>query len=161
MPAGASPATATIPAAQAPAAVAPINDLARTPYQGWNTYYGLGSTFTEQTIKDEADALVSRGLKAAGYNYVWIDGGWWSGTRDSGGNITVAAAQWPDGMKAVVGYVHAKGLKVGIYTDAGTDGCGGTSQGSYGRYRQDVDQFAACGVTTRSRSTSAAARSWG
>jgi alpha-galactosidase len=48
--------------------VPPINDLARTPYQGWNTYYGLGSDFNEQTIKNEADALVSRGLKAAGYN---------------------------------------------------------------------------------------------
>lgn len=48
----------------------PINDLARTPYQGWNTYYGLGSKFSEQTIKNEADALVKRGLKAAGYNYV-------------------------------------------------------------------------------------------
>jgi len=53
----------------------PINNLARTPYQGWNTYYGLGSTFTEQSIKDEADALVNKGLAAAGYNYVWIDGG--------------------------------------------------------------------------------------
>src|SRR5690348_15455228 len=81
-----------------PTAVAPINDLARTPYQGWNTYYGLGSDFDEQSVKDEAKALVDRGLKAAGYNYVWIDGGWWSGTRDASGNITASSSQWPDGM---------------------------------------------------------------
>src|SRR4029077_12044076 len=71
------PETAAATAVVTPAAVTPINNLARTPYQGWNTYYGLGSTFNEQTIKDEADAIVNRGLKAAGYNYVWIDGGWW------------------------------------------------------------------------------------
>jgi len=123
----------------------PINNLARTPYQGWNTYYGLGSTFDEQTIKDEADAIVSRGLKAAGYTYVWIDGGWWSGTRDAAGNITVSSTQWPDGMKAVADYIHSLGLEAGIYTDSGANGCGGANQGSYGRYQQDVNQFAAWG----------------
>lgn len=127
-----------------PAAI-PINNLARTPYMGWNTYYGLGSTFTEQTIKDEADALVNRGLAAAGYNYVWIDGGWWNGTRDAAGNITVDTSQWPDGMKAVADYIHSRGLKAGIYTDSGLNGCGGANQGSYGRYQQDVNQFAGWG----------------
>ncbi|MFC1414751.1 NPCBM/NEW2 domain-containing protein [Streptacidiphilus sp. N1-12] len=123
----------------------PINDLARTPYQGWNTYYGLGSDFNEQSIKDEAKALVDRGLKAAGYNYVWIDGGWWSGTRDAAGDITVSSTQWPDGMKAVADYIHSLGLKAGIYTDSGTNGCGGTAQGSFGHYQQDVNQFAGWG----------------
>ena len=127
-----------------PAAI-PINNLARTPYMGWNTYYGLGSTFTEQTIKDEADALVNRGLAAAGYNYVWIDGGWWDGTRDAAGNIVANASQWPDGMKAVADYIHSRGLKAGIYTDSGLNGCGGANQGSYGRYQQDVNQFAGWG----------------
>ncbi|MEY9863369.1 alpha-galactosidase [Catenulispora sp. GAS73] len=126
-------------------AVVPINNLARTPYQGWNTYYGLGSTFTEQNIKDEADALVNKGLAAAGYDYVWIDGGWWNGTRDVSGTITVSASQWPDGMQAVADYIHARGLKAGIYTDSGLNGCGGANQGSYGRYQQDVNQFAAWG----------------
>lgn len=131
--------------AQLPETVPPINDLARTPYQGWNTYYGLGSDFNEQTIKDEAGALVNRGLKAAGYNYVWLDGGWWSGTRDAAGNITVSPKQWPHGMKAVADYIHSLGLKAGIYTDSGINGCGGANQGSYGRYQQDVNQFAAWG----------------
>ncbi len=123
----------------------PINDLAKTPYQGWNTYYGLGSSFDEATIKAEADALVSQGLAAAGYDYVWIDGGWWSGTRDAAGNITVSSTQWPDGMEAVADYIHAKGLKAGIYTDSGRNGCGGPNQGSYGRYQQDVNTFAGWG----------------
>ncbi len=128
-----------------PHGVHAINDLAKTPYLGWNTYYGLGSAFTAATIKSEADAMVSRGLKDAGYQYIWIDGGWWSGTRDASGDITVDPKQWPDGMKAVAGYIHSKGLKAGIYTDAGVDGCGGANQGSYGRYQHDVNQFAEWG----------------
>jgi alpha-galactosidase len=134
-----APATAT---AHKPSA---INDLARTPYLGWNTYYGLGSTYDYDAIKSVTDSLVSRGLKGAGYQYVWLDGGWWSGTRDDQGNITVDAKQWPSGMKAVADYIHSRGLKAGIYTDAGKDGCGGATQGSYGHYQQDVDQFASWG----------------
>jgi alpha-galactosidase len=126
-------------------AVALDNGLARTPYQGWNTFYGLGDSIDQATIQSVADAIVSRGLKAAGYRYVWIDGGWWRGTRDATGNITVDAARWPGGMKAVADYIHAKGLLAGIYTDAGIDGCGGAGQGSYGHYQQDADQFAAWG----------------
>ncbi len=80
-------------------------------------------------------------MKAAGYQYVNIDEGWWSGTRDSNGNITVDQSKWPGGMAAVATYIHNKGLKAGIYTDAGANGCGGTSQGSYGHYDQDMLQF--------------------
>lgn len=126
-------------------ALALDNGLARMPYLGWNTYYGLGSSFNDAKIRAEADAMVSRGLKAAGYRYVWLDGGWWSGTRDANGNITVDATQWPEGMKGVADYIHARGLRAGIYTDAGSDGCGGANQGSYGHYQQDVNQFAAWG----------------
>src|SRR4051794_1088340 len=124
-------AAAFVPLAAAPPATALDNGLARTPYLGWNTYYGLGTKFDEQMIKAEADAIVSRGLKAAGYNYVWLDGGWWQGTRDADGNITVDANQWPDGMKAVADYIHSRGLRAGIYTDAGEQGCGGVNEGSY------------------------------
>src|SRR5258708_8087712 len=126
------------------------NGLARTPYMGWNTYYGLGSNFNEQTIVSVADAMVNRGsatltLDAGGYQYVWLDGGWWSGTRDDSGNITVNAAQWPHGMQWIADYIHSRGLKAGIYTDTGSNGCGGANQGSYGHYQQDVNQFAAWG----------------
>jgi alpha-galactosidase len=143
-PADAAPAAAQKPR-PAPSA---INDLAATPYLGWNTYYGLGSAFDESTIKSVTESLVSRGLKAAGYQYVWLDGGWWSGTRDAQGHVTVDPKQWPSGMKAVADYIHSRGLKAGIYTDAGKDGCGGTDQGSYGHYQQDADQFAAWGFDT-------------
>lgn len=153
-PAGAAPATTpgsaplsarTSALMSAPTSASAINDLARTPYLGWNTYYGLGSAYDFDTIKSVTDSLVSRGLKAAGYRYVWLDGGWWSGTRDANGDITVDPKQWPAGMKAVADYIHGQGLEAGIYTDAGKDGCGGAAQGSYGHYQQDVDRFAAWG----------------
>lgn len=128
-----------------PPAYALDNGLARTPYLGWNTYYGVGDDFDEQTIESVADAIVDRGLRDAGYRYVWIDGGWWSGTRGADGAITVDPAQWPHGMRAVADYIHGKGLLAGIYTDAGRGGCGGADQGSYGHYQQDVDTFAAWG----------------
>jgi alpha-galactosidase len=144
--AAAMAATALVfPVATAQHAAALDNGLARTPYMGWNTYYGLGDKFDEQTIKAEADAIVDRGLKAAGYKYVWLDGGWWQGTRDAQGNMTVNPQQWPDGMKAVADYIHSKGLLAGIYTDAGQQGCGGNDEGSYGHYQQDANTFAAWG----------------
>jgi alpha-galactosidase len=136
---------AALTGARAAPAHALDNGLARTPYLGWNTYYGLGDRFDEGTIQAEARAIVDRGLKDAGYQYVWIDGGWWSGTRDAAGDITVDPQQWPHGMKAVADDIHSLGLKAGIYTDAGANGCGGANQGSYGHYQQDADQFAAWG----------------
>ena len=121
------------------------NGLACTPYMGWNTFYGLGSQFDESTIVDVANAMASRGLRDAGYTYVWIDGGWWDGSRDAAGNIAVSPTQWPHGLAWLTSYIHALGLKAGIYTDAGATGCGGSGQGSYGHYQQDADQFAAWG----------------
>ena len=87
---------------------------------------------------DQADEAVGRYLNdkgfkrvyfmgfdnQAGYDHVNIDEGWWQGTRDSAGNITVDTAEWPGGMSAIADYLHSKGLKAGIYTDAGRDGCG-------------------------------------
>ena len=90
--------------------------------------------------------MVSSGLKDAGYQYVNIDEGWWQGTRDGAGNITVDTAEWPGGMKAIADYIHGLGLKAGIYTDAGKDGCGyyyptgrpaAPGSGSEGHYDQD------------------------
>lgn len=91
---------------------------------GWASWNTFASVIDYDTIKAQADALVSSGMAAAGYKYVNIDEGWWLGTRDSSGNITVDTAKWPGGMKAVVDYIHSKGLKAGIYTDAGKNGCG-------------------------------------
>jgi alpha-galactosidase len=109
---------------------------------GWNTYYGVGGSFDEATIKSVADTLISSGLAQAGYKIVWLDFGWASGARDSSGNLIVNSTQWPDGMSGLTSWLHARGLYAGIYTDAGTSGCSGQGVGSYGHYQQDVDQFA-------------------
>ncbi|WP_086845832.1 alpha-galactosidase [Amycolatopsis kentuckyensis] len=120
------------------------------PAMGWASWNTFAAKIDYATIKAQADALVSAGLKDAGYSYVNIDEGWWQGTRDSGGNITVDTAEWPGGMKAIADYLHGKGLKAGIYTDAGRDGCGyyyptgrpaAPGSGSEGHYLQDMLQF--------------------
>jgi hypothetical protein len=118
-------------------------------WASWNTY---ASQINYNVIKAQADALVSSGMAAAGYDYVNIDEGWWLGSRDSSGNITISTSQWPGGMAAIAAYIHSKGLKAGIYTDAGKNGCGyyfptptGTAAapntGSEGHYQQDMETF--------------------
>jgi alpha-galactosidase len=119
--------------------------LAATPYMGWDTYFALGGNYSESTILQEASQLASLGLEKRGYRYVWLDVGWWHGTRNAAGEITVSAKQWPHGLAWLTRTLHAAGFLVGIYTDAGPDGCGGAGQGSYGHYQQDVDAFAAWG----------------
>jgi hypothetical protein len=137
-------------AAAKPAAVASI----ATPPMGWASWNTFTAKINYNVIKGQADALVSSGLKDAGYQYVNIDEGWWQGTRDSAGNITVDTAEWPGGMKAIADYIHGKGLKAGIYTDAGRDGCGyyyptgrpaAPGSGSEGHYDQDFLQFSKWG----------------
>ncbi|MYV52704.1 glycoside hydrolase family 27 protein [Streptomyces sp. SID3212] len=117
--------------------------LAPTPYMGWNTYYGLGAP-TESAVKSVADHLVSSGLRDSGYNIVWLDGGWQADTpRDSQGRLTANATRFPSGLPSLVTYLHQRGLKAGIYTDAGTyDGGKSCGLGSRGYYEQDARQFA-------------------
>ncbi|MEU3644719.1 ricin-type beta-trefoil lectin domain protein [Lentzea sp. NPDC034063] len=120
-------------------------------WASWNTFF---ENIDHNVIKAQADALVSSGLAAAGYRYVNIDSGWWKGTRDGAGDITVDEAQWPGGMKAIADYIHGKGLKAGIYTDAGKNGCGyyfptpgppHAGTGSEGHYEQDMLRFSRWG----------------
>jgi len=124
------------------------------PPMGWASWNSFAGTITYSIIKAQADAFVSNGLKAAGYQFVNIDEGWWQGTRDSSGNITTIAADWPGGMQAIADYIHGLGLKAGIYTDAGKDGCGyyyptgrpaAPGSGSEGHYDQDFLQFSKWG----------------
>ena len=124
-----------------PAAYAVANSQALTPVMGWSSWNAHFANINATVIEAAANAIVSSGMQAAGYQYVNIDAGWWSGTRDSNGNITVNQTQWPGGMQAIASYIHSKGLKAGIYTDAGANGCSGTNQGSYGHYAQDMLQF--------------------
>jgi alpha-galactosidase len=112
---------------------------------GWNTYYGVGGAFDEQTILSVADALIRRGLARAGYRLVWLDFGWASGARDRQGDLVVDPSQWPHGLAWLTGWLHAHGLLAGIYTDAGARGCDHQGVGSLGHYQQDADAFAAWG----------------
>ena len=132
-------------ATAAPSAGAAPPVLAATPYMGWNTYYGVGGVFDEQTIISVAESLIDRGLARAGYRIVWLDFGWASGARDANGNLIVDPAQWPNGLPWLTGWLHAHGLLAGIYTDAGASGCYGQGVGSLGHYQQDADTFAAWG----------------
>ncbi len=112
---------------------------------GWNTYYGVGGIFSEQTILSVARSLLRDGLAKAGYRIVWLDYGWASGARTSTGQLVLNHGQWPHGLEWLTSWLHAHGLEAGIYTDAGRSGCYGNGVGSYGHYRQDADQFAAWG----------------
>ncbi|MFF1922775.1 glycoside hydrolase family 27 protein [Streptomyces sp. NPDC058221] len=155
------------PAAQAderPAPGAPPyydSGLAPTPYMGWNTYYGLGAP-TEDQVKGVADYLVSSGLKRSGYDIVWLDGGWQADDpRDGQGRLVAHPGRFPSGIPALVDYLHKRGLRAGIYTDAGTyDGGKTCGLGSRGHYREDAEQFAGwkvdaikvdflCGITEK------------
>ncbi|GAA1369823.1 NPCBM/NEW2 domain-containing protein [Catellatospora chokoriensis] len=133
-------------AATTPAPARPRQELlSPTPYQGWNTYFGLGGDFAEQSVREVADALVDRGLARAGYDIVWLDGGWQDPQpRTAAGDLQADRTRFPDGLQPLVDYIHAKGLKAGIYTDAGPyipGKCGLGSGGGY--YQRDADQFAA------------------
>ncbi|MFI7063354.1 NPCBM/NEW2 domain-containing protein [Kribbella sp. NPDC050124] len=120
--------------------------LSPTPYMGWNTYYGLAGDFTEESVKSVADSMVSRGLAKAGYDIVWLDGGWQADVpRSEAGDLQPNPAKFPNGLKPLVDYIHSKGLKAGIYTDAGPYIPGKCGLGSGGYYQRDADQFAAWG----------------
>ncbi|MFF4568012.1 ricin-type beta-trefoil lectin domain protein [Streptomyces sp. NPDC001410] len=125
-----------------------------TAPMGWASWNSFASKIDHNVIAQQVDAFVSAGLPAAGYQYVNIDEGWWQGTRDSAGNITVDTSEWLGGMSAIADYIHSKGLKAGIYTDAGKNGCGyyyptgrpaAANTGSEGHYDQDMLQFSRWG----------------
>ena len=120
------------------------NGLAQTPPMGWNSWNKFGCNVSEKLIQEMADAVVTSGMKDAGYQYVVIDDCWQVG-RDAEGNIVPDPQRFPSGMKALADYVHSKGLKFGIYSDAGTATCGGRP-GSRGYEFQDAHQYAAWGV---------------
>ncbi len=119
--------------------------LSPTPYMGWNTYYGVGGVFNQQTIVSVAQSLLDRGLAQAGYRIVWLDAGWTSGARDSSGQLEVNSTQWPNGLPWLTSWLHSQGLLAGIYTDAGATGCNSQGVGSLGHYQQDANTFAAWG----------------
>ena len=136
--------SATLAIALSAPAFALDNGLARTPPMGWNSWNKFGCNVSEARIKAAADAVVSTGMKDAGYEYVVIDD-CWQVARDENGNIIPDKTRFPNGIKVVADYVHSKGLKFGIYSDAGTGTCQ-NRPGGRGYEFQDARQYAAWGV---------------
>ena len=132
------------------------------PPMGWSSWNSFSNTVNSAVVRAQAQAMASNGMKKAGYQYINIDEGWWLGQRDEQGNIEVDPRQWPaiaagehaGDMGNIVRYIHGLGLKAGIYTDAGTNGCstydpdvgpGYPYTGSEGHFEQDFTQFAKWG----------------
>ena len=120
----------------------PYNGLAKTPPMGWNSWNLFAEKIDDQTVRTMADAMVSSGMRDAGYVYVNIDDTW-EGVRDAQGNLQ-SNPKFPD-MKALADYVHSKGLKLGIYSSPGPRTCAGYPA-SYGHEEQDAKTFAAWGI---------------
>ncbi|MGJ6980152.1 NPCBM/NEW2 domain-containing protein [Aestuariimicrobium soli] len=121
-------------------------ELSPTPYQGWNTYYGLGGDFDETSVLEQARSLVSTGLADAGYDIVWLDGGWQApAPRGDDGLLRADPDRFPHGMAWLTEQLHALGLKAGIYTDAGPYDSRYCGLGSGGHQQTDADTFAAWG----------------
>lgn len=120
----------------------PDNGLARTPPLGWASYNKFGLAVDDKLIREVADALVTTGMRDAGYVYLEIDDGW-QGERDTNG-VLQPNDKFPD-MKDLSNYIHGKGLKFALYSSPGPKTCGGYT-GSYGHEDQDAKVFAAWGV---------------
>ncbi|AWG26842.1 glycoside hydrolase family 27 protein [Flavobacterium kingsejongi] len=119
--------------------------LAMTPSMGWNSWNTFETKIDEQLVKQTADIMVSSGMVAAGYNYIVLDDGWMTRERDGDGNLVPDPEKFPNGMKALVDYVHGKGLKFGLYNCAGTKTCAGYP-GTRGYEYQDARLYASFGI---------------
>ncbi|KAL4512006.1 hypothetical protein ABPG72_012851 [Tetrahymena utriculariae] len=120
------------------------NGLAITPAMGWNSWNHFGCNINEDLIKATADQIVNSGLAALGYNYINLDD-CWQISRDSDGYIVEDKEKFPSGMKALADYVHSKGLKFGLYSDAGEYTCQ-KRPGSLGYEVKDAQRYAEWGV---------------
>ncbi|MFD2767447.1 glycoside hydrolase family 27 protein [Micromonospora eburnea] len=134
------------------ASLALDNGVARTPPMGWNSWNSFGCNINESLIRQAADAIVTSGMRDAGYQYVVVDDCWFNPNRDSAGNLQGDPGRFPSGMKALGDYLHSKGLKFGLYevpadrTCAQYFGSYPGATGSQGHEAQDARQFAAWGV---------------
>jgi alpha-galactosidase len=113
---------------------------------GWNSWEAFRLNIDEGLIRSMADAVVSAGMRDAGYEFIVVDAGWKGKIRDTEGRLTIDRAKFPSGMKALAEYVHGKGLKFGVYTDAGAEDCVSGTPGSKGHEAQDAALFAGWGV---------------
>lgn len=124
------------------------NQSSKTPLMGWASWNQYGAKIDENLIKKQADAMVSSGLAAVGFQYINIDDGFFN-KRYSDGTLRIDSVKFPDGMKSLVDYIHSKGLKAGFYSEAGANTCGfqwsgqtgGEGGGMYNHDQQDADLF--------------------
>lgn len=121
-----------------------FDNLAKTPPMGWNSWNKYACDVSEGLIMAMADAMVSTGMKDAGYEYIVIDD-CWQITRDENGNIVADPERFPHGIKYLADYIHSKGLKFGIYSSAGTITCQ-KRPGGFGHEYQDALSYARWGV---------------
>ncbi len=121
--------------------------LAPAPPMGWNSWNWFGKKgVNEQVVREVIDAMVKEGLRDAGYTYVVVDGGWRDTALGPNGELRAHPERFPHGIKALADYAHARGLKFGLHTAAGTADCGGDPVGGYGHEAVQIRQFASWGV---------------
>ena len=102
------------------------NGEGRTPPLGFNTWNHFYCNINEGIIRDAADYIIKLGLRDAGYIYVNIDDCWMGSERNKTTKELVPdAKRFPHGIKVLADYCHQKGLKLGIYSSAGTKTCQG------------------------------------
>jgi len=120
--------------------------LAMTPPMGWNSWNTFQTKISDSLVRGIADVMVSSGMKDAGYTYLVLDDGWMAMDRDKiTGDLVPDPKKFPNGMKVLVDYVHAKGLKFGLYNCAGTKTCAGYP-GTRGYEYQDARFYASLGI---------------
>ena len=137
------------------------------PIMGWSSWNAFRVDISEDIIKHQADLMVKKGLKDAGYHYVNVDDGYF-GKRDDNGIMHTHEQRFPNGMKPIADYVHGLGMKAGLYTDAGNNTCGsmwdndaaGVGAGIYGHEPQDANYTLATGVSTLSKLITAEEMRW-
>ncbi|KAM0867398.1 hypothetical protein ACQ4PT_042006 [Festuca glaucescens] len=135
----------TLPAAHVGATLK--NGLGRTPQMArWNSWNYFGCGISETIIRNIANAMVDTGLAKLGYEYINIDDCWADFNRDSQGNLAANASSFPSGITALADYVHGKGLKIGIYGDAGLRTCSKLMPGSLGYEERDARTYASWGI---------------
>ncbi len=119
--------------------------LASTPPMGWNSWNAFHKDINESKIRAIADAMVSSGMRDAGYKYLVIDDAWMAEERDENGRLMGDPERFPSGMEALADYIHSKGLKFGIYECRGKMTCQ-QLPGSFGHEKTDMETFASWGV---------------
>jgi alpha-galactosidase len=129
------------------ALAAPPTALAPTPPMGWNSWNWHGKKdITEAVVRETIDAIVSTGMRDAGYNYVVVDGGWRDTKLGPKGELLPHPVKFPHGIKALADHAHRQGLKFGVHVVPGTHDCGGDAIGGFGREEVHLKQFVEWGL---------------